>query len=92
MDLQQLSNGYKLFLSGTAMETEDTYREEDAEKMEQEENIVNSNIRNNIIYFFFLLQSVDTWTNVDLKCQFNRIFFVVFQELGKCSRYHRVGA
>lgn len=51
-DLQQLSNGYELFLSGTAMETEDAYREQDAEKMEQEENIVNSNIRNNIIYLF----------------------------------------
>lgn len=41
-----------LFMSVTAMETEDMYREqgeEEAEKMEQEDNIVNSSIRINIM-------------------------------------------
>lgn len=53
-----------MFLSVTAMETEDMYREEEAEKMEQEDNIVNSNISHNIM-LIILYYYVDLWTNVD---------------------------
>lgn len=36
----------------TAMETEDLYGEEEAEKMEQEVNVINSNIKKNIMLIF----------------------------------------
>lgn len=46
-----LSNGTNSFFVFTAMEKEDMHREEEAEKMEQKDNIVNSNIRNMFIFY-----------------------------------------